>query len=147
MTLNRSNLLPEDIELIRQHGVPLELNPQFLLIEDDGSLRFSERGRAVYMYACALTALSPHQELERVRDVETLQALSLKIKQLRMLLSTEALARAKKGEKVPARSRAVVDAALHGTLGDLRAAVAALNAADAAGSNVIPVNFKKLRRM
>lgn len=144
MTSNSSKMPSEDIELIRQHGVPLDLKPEFVSVGRDGSVKFTPRGRRVYRFACLMCALSP-EEVERVHDLGALRNLSLKVKRVRVLLAADALERARQGGRIPVKARAVVEAALHGTVEDLREAVANRLAAEAAGSNVIPVSFKRLR--
>lgn len=146
MTLSSSEILPHDIELIAEHGVPLDINPDFVFVHENGSLEFSDRGRRVYRLACLMSALSPDEELKVVRTIEDLRSLSLKVKRVRMMITADEVDRARQGGRVPARSRAIVYAALHGTFEDLCAAVAARLAAEEAGSNVIPVNFKQLHQ-
>ena len=146
MTSSSSEMHADDIELIKQHGVPFHINPEFVLVEGDGSLKFSDRGRNVYRLACLMSGLSPDEELEGVRDVEGLRALSLRVKQVRTILNADALERAQQGGRIPVKPRVIVEAALHGTAQDLRAAVANFLTAEAAGANVIPVFLRRPRR-
>ncbi|HEY6644511.1 MAG TPA: hypothetical protein VIZ63_20460 [Povalibacter sp.] len=92
-----------------------------------------------------MSALAPDEEMARVHDLEGLRGLSLKVKRVRMFLDADALERARQGGRVPVKARAVVQAVSNGTFVDLREAVASRLLAEAAGPNVIPVCFRKLR--
>lgn len=75
----------EDLAIITQHGVPLELSPQFVAFRGKDVIRLTDRGRRLFRLACVFHGLSP-APVERVRSTEDLQVISIRIKQMRMLM-------------------------------------------------------------
>lgn len=128
----------EDIALIKNHGAPAEPLPEFVTLAGDGAITLTEHGRQFYRLALLLHGMSPNP-VEHVRDLDGLRAISLRIKQMRLLYEQDAAKRALLGGRVPVKARAIVHAVLYGTVDDLHAAVEQRLRCEAAGENVIPI--------
>lgn len=135
----------EDLAFIKNHGVPADPSPEFLTIAADGGLTFTPRGRQVYRLALLLHGLGPEQ-VAAVRDREGLRVLSLKVKQVRVIVESDEAERALNSGAIAVKSRAMMHAALHGTPEDLQRAVEQRLACEAAGENVIPAAFGSRRK-
>lgn len=131
-------LSTEDLALIRADGVPLAIDPRFVLLEPGGRVRFTERGRELYRVALLMYGLSP-DPVDDVHTTEDLRNLSLKISEAQLILAADETERAMRQGKIPARSREIVNALIHGTLEDFHEAVERRLACEAAGKNVIPL--------
>lgn len=134
----------EDLSLIVEHGVPTEPRPEFVTIVDGGAIQLTDRGRQLYRLALLLHGMSPNP-VEHVRDLDGLRAISLRVKQMRLLYEQDAAERARLSGRVPLKARAIVHAVLHGTPEDLHAAVEQRMLCEDAGENVIPGKFRRRR--
>lgn len=130
-------LSTEDLAIIRGDGVPLEIDPRYVLLEPGGRVRFTERGRELYRVALLMYGQSP-DPVDDVRTREDLRNLNLKVSEAHLLLAIDEAKRALRDGKIPARSREIVNALIHGTLEDFHEAVERRLACDAAGENVVP---------
>ncbi|HZT04544.1 MAG TPA: hypothetical protein VFA39_20010 [Steroidobacteraceae bacterium] len=127
----------EDLALIRADGLPRQIDPRYVLLEPDGCVRFTERGRELYRVALLMYGLSP-DPVDDVRTKEDLRKLNLKVSEAQFLIAASEAERAMREGKIPARSREIVNAILHGTLEGFHEAVERRIACDAAGQNVVP---------
>lgn len=130
----------EDVQLIRDHGVPVSPGPELISCHGD-QVSFTPRGKRLYRLAMLLHGMSP-QQVENVRTRGDLRELSLKVKRVRVMHAADAAQRALNAGKVPLKAREIVEAVLYGTPEDLHAATERRLQAEAAGPNVIPVSFR-----
>lgn len=145
MTLSSSWMPTEDIQLVKRRGVPADPGTEYVSRGEDGAFELTDRGRRLYRFACLMHGLSPRL-VDDVRDAHDLRGLSEEIKRARLIFYLDELARAQRGGRVPVKARGIAEAAMHGTAEDLHAAVQHRLACEAAGPNVIPVQFQRLRR-
>lgn len=142
--MNSSPISSDDLAIIKEHGVPLDPGPEFVLVGEYGVIHFTDRGRRLYRLAMLLHGLSP-EPVEGVHDLDDLRELSLTVKKVRAIYASDAAERARTG-RIPARARPIVDAVMCGTTEDLHAAVAHRLKFESAGDNVVPVVFGKSKR-
>jgi len=135
-------LTPDELSIIRAHGVPLALDPRFVVLGPGDGIRFTERGRELYRVALLMYGL-PAAPVDKARTKDDLRAISLSVKQARFILVADEAERAERAGKIPSRSRAVVHAILHGNLEDFHNAVQHRLACERAGRNVIPLPRRK----
>ena len=131
----------EDLAIIQEHGVPLQLRPEFVVLGEGGAVQLTDRGRQLYRLACLLHGLSA-LPVDRVHNVEDLLAISMRVKNVRTMYAQDAAERVRLG-RVPPKARGIVDAALRGTFEDLCSSVEHRLECEAAGPNVVPVIFRR----
>ena len=139
-----AKLPPEDLTIIREHGVPLDPSPIYVHFEEGGAITFTDRGKGLYRLSCLLGGMSA-QHAERIVDIEGLRKLSLKIKRVRLMCAERQAETVRTGGRLALRSRPIVEAVVRGTLDDFHAAVDLCLACNAAGENVIPMSFRANR--
>lgn len=131
----------EDVELVQEHGVPIDPGPEFVVFGHDGTVTFTERGRRLYRLAMLLHGLSP-EAVESVRTRDDLRELALKVKRVRVLHASDAAERALRNGEIPPKAREMVAAILYGSPEDLHAATERRLQCEEAGPNVIPAPFR-----
>jgi len=135
-------LSDEDVQLIQEHGVPVDPGPEFVVFSTNGEVSFTARGKSLYRLAMLLHGLSP-ESVEAVRTQDDLRELSLKVKRARVVFANDAAERALNNGKVPPKAREILEAVLYGSPEDLHAATERRLQCEAAGANVIPVAFRR----
>lgn len=131
----------EDIFLIVNLGAPAEPRPEFVIVEADGSIQLTARGRQFYRLASVWYGLKP-EPVEHVRDIEDLSALGLRIQQIKLLYDRDIEDRERRGGRLPVKARAIVHA-LRYAPEELNAAVEQRLLCESFGENVIPGPFRK----
>lgn len=111
---------------------------RYVIVGPGETVWLTPRGRRLYRVAMLIHGLDP-ELVDRVRTCEALRELALRVKDVRVSLVAAEVERTLRGGEIPARSRAVLEAVLYGTLEDFHGAVERQVACKAAGGNVIPL--------
>jgi hypothetical protein len=141
-TATVSLLTCEDLQGLEAHGVSATPRADLLAPGRDGTLYLTAKGLEYYQAALAAQNLP----VERAFGVDSLQALTtlaLDIKMARLNRAAQMLAGAVDSNALAVRSRETAQALLTGSLQEFETSVARQSRFAAAGSNVIPVRFRK----